>query len=337
MATTHNAPLSSAEIAQIWASYQEDTMSICTLRYFLETVEDPDITALLQHALELSQSHIPQLTDFFNGENWPVPKGFTEADVNLSAPRLYTDGFMLMSLLMMGIVGVNGYSAAVGSSVRFDVHDYYSRCMSETVDLHKQAVDLLLEKGMFVRAPEITPPDQIDFVTNHDFLGKWMGDNRPLTAMETGNLYANSQRNIMGKSLLIGFSQVAQDPEIRKHMVKGKEIAEKHVDVFSSKLNQDDLPASTTSDAGVTDATVAPFSDKLMMFYTSGLIATSIGYYGTAMAMSPRKDLITDYSRLTAEIMKYSAESAKIMIDYGWMEEPPKAKDRDQLAQKKNQ
>ncbi|SDJ03636.1 DUF3231 family protein [Natribacillus halophilus] len=91
-----------------------------------------------------------------------------------------------------------------------------------------------------------------------------------------------------------------------------------------------------TSDAGVTASTVAPFSDKLMMFFTSGLIATSIGYYGTAMAMSPRKDIITDYSRLTAEIMKYSAESAKILIDNGWMEEPPLAKDRDKLAENKN-
>ncbi|QQK76283.1 DUF3231 family protein [Salicibibacter cibarius] len=334
MATTHNAPLSSAEIAQIWTSYQQDTMAICSLKYFLETVEDPDIAALLQHALEMSQSHIPQLTNFFNGENWPVPNGFTDADVNLNAPRLYTDGFMLTYLQMMGILGANAYSAAIGTAARSDIHNYYSTCMTETVDLHKQAVDLLLDKGMFVRSPEITPPDRIDFVTAHDFLGKWMGDNRPLTAMEVGNLYANNQRNILGKSLLIGFSQVAGDPEVRKHMVKGKEIAEKHVEVFSSKINQDDLPASTTSDAGITDSTVAPFSDKLMMFFTSSLIATSIGYYGAAMAVSPRKDIIADYSRLTAEIMKYSAESAKILIDNGWMEEPPQAKDRDQLAKK---
>ncbi|SDJ03677.1 DUF3231 family protein [Natribacillus halophilus] len=213
-------------------------MAICTLKYFLETVEDPDIAALLQHALEMSQSHIPQLTDFFNGENWPVPNGFEEADVNLNAPRLYTDGFMLTYLQMMGMLGVNAYSAAIGMAVRSDVHDYYSACMTETVDLHKQATDLLLDKGMFVRSPEIMPPHRIDFVTAHDFLGKWMGDNRPLTAMETGNLHANSQRNILGKSLLIGFSQVAGDPEVRKHMVKGKEIAEKHVEVFSSKLKE---------------------------------------------------------------------------------------------------
>ncbi|MFD1413372.1 DUF3231 family protein [Oceanobacillus jeddahense] len=334
MTSTHNAPLSSAEISQIWTTYQEDTTSICMLTYFLKTVEDPDISALLQHALELSESHIPKLTNFFNGENWPVPQGFSEKDVNLSTPRLYTDGFMLHYLQMMGILGMNAYSIAIGTAVRSDIHDYYSECMTETVDLHKKANSLLLEKGLFVRAPDITPPDRIAFVTDNSFLGKWMGDTRPLTALEIANLYANSQRNILGKSLLIGFSQVASDPEVRKHMVKGKEIAEKHVETFNTKLNQDDLPVSATSDAGISDSTISPFSDRLMMFFTGSLIAASIGYYGSSMSMDARKDLITNYSRLTIEILKYSAESAKLMINNGWMEEPPQAKNRDKLAKK---
>ncbi|WP_339237009.1 DUF3231 family protein [Oceanobacillus sp. FSL W7-1281] len=334
MTSTHNAPLSSAEISQIWTTYQEDTASICMLISFVKTIEDPEIAALLQHALELYESHIPKLTNFFTGESWPVPLGFTEADINLSAPRLYTDGFMLYYLQMMGILGMNAYSIAIGTAVRSDIHDYYSECMAETVDLHKRANSLMLEKGLFVRAPEITPPDRIAFVTDNNFLGKWMGENRPLTALEISNLYANSQRNLLGKSLLIGFSQVANNPGVRKYMVKGKEVAEKHVETFSSKLNQDDLPASATSDAGITDSTVSPFSDKLMMFFTSSLISASIGYYGSSMSMGARKDLITNYSRLTVEIMKYSAEGAKLMIDNGWMEEPPQAKNRDKLAKK---
>ncbi|MFC4661798.1 DUF3231 family protein [Oceanobacillus aidingensis] len=64
MTSTYNAPLSSAEISQIWTTYQEDTASICMLKSFVKTVEDPEISALLQHALELSESHIPKLTNF---------------------------------------------------------------------------------------------------------------------------------------------------------------------------------------------------------------------------------------------------------------------------------
>lgn len=40
---------------------------------------------------------------------------------------------------------------------------------------------------------------------------------------------------------MMGFSQVVGTQELRKYMVRGKEIAAKHVEVFGSKLNQGDL------------------------------------------------------------------------------------------------
>nr|WP_299833924.1 DUF3231 family protein [uncultured Metabacillus sp.] len=51
------------------------------------------------------------------------------------------------------------------------------------------------------------------------------------------------------------------------------------------------------------------------------------------MATSPRHDIATHYARLTAEIGKFSNGGAKIMIKNNWLEEPPKAPDRDELVQ----
>lgn len=335
METIHNANLTSAELAQIWSAYQHDTMSICVLNHFLNTVSDPDITAILQQALEYSQSHIPQLTDFFTSDNWPVPQGFTEADVNLSAPRLYTDSFMLFYIQQLGALGMKGYYQAISQSARSDVHAYFTTCMTESFTLHGKVNDLLLRKGLYIRAPYLTPPESIDFVTNKKFLGGWFGEQRPLVAMEIADLYENMQRNVLGKALVTGFSQVAGTQEVREYMVEGVEIATKHIEVFSSKLNQGNLPASITPDASVTNSTIAPFSDKLMMYHTTQLITISVSYYGTAMSTNARKDLITDYARLSAEVMKYAAKGAQITIDHGWMEEPPQAQDRNQLAKKK--
>lgn len=335
MEPIYNADLTSAELSQIWTSYLQDTMSICVLEHFLQTVEDPDIAAILQHALDLAQSHIPQLTNFFTGDHWPVPKGFGESHVNLSAPRLYTDSFMLFYIQQYAALGLKGYHLAVSLSARPDVHAYFGTCITESLNLHTEANDLLLRKGLYIRAPYLTPPDEIHFVTNHEFLGGWFGEQRPLVSLEIADLYANIQRNTLGKALVTGFSQVAKMEEVRKYMAQGKEIATKHVEVFSSKLNQGNLPASVTTDASVTNSTIAPFSDKLMMYHATQLITISISYYGTAMSTNVRKDLIADYTRLTGEIMKYAAKGTKIMIDHGWMEEPPKAQDRDQLAKKK--
>ena len=69
-----------------------------------------------------------------------------------------------------------------------------------------------------------------------------------------------------------------------------------------------------------------------MMFMTTTLIGLSIGFYGTSAATSMRRDISLDFVRLSAEIAKYAEEGANIMIENGWLEEPPLSEDRNKLA-----
>ncbi|MDY0395572.1 DUF3231 family protein [Virgibacillus halophilus] len=68
------------------------------------------------------------------------------------------------------------------------------------------------------------------------------------------------------------------------------------------------------------------------MALVTTLIASGLGQYGAAMAASPRHDLGVHYTRLMAELANYSNDGAKIMIENGWMEQPPIAADRKKLA-----
>jgi hypothetical protein len=88
--TERNVKLTAAEIANLWTSYQNDTMAICVIQYFLQHVEDEEIRSVLEYALHLSQQHIKEVTKTFNNESLPIPHGFKEKDVNLAAPRLYS-------------------------------------------------------------------------------------------------------------------------------------------------------------------------------------------------------------------------------------------------------
>ncbi|WP_163538239.1 DUF3231 family protein [Gracilibacillus sp. YIM 98692] len=336
MDTPHNnVKLTAAELSQIWGTYQYDTLSKCLLQYFSATVEDPNIKDIVQHGLELSQSHIAKLTAFFHNENCPVPQGFTDADVNVGAPQLYSDSYILYFMHQLGKLGINAFSVAVALSARSDIHAYFSNCLSEFTNLHKMATDLLLNKGLYIRPPHLPTPEKVEFVNKQSFLTGWFGNRRPLVSLEITNLYENIQRNALGVPTLIGFSQVASSKKVRQYMVRGKEIAAKHVEIFGSILREDDLPVPMSWDMEVTDSTVSPFSDKLMMFLTTGLISIGMGYYGTSMATTMRRDIQAHYSRLTSEIGKYAEDGANIMIDNGWMEYPPQAPDRDKLAKHK--
>ncbi|WP_342731523.1 DUF3231 family protein [Salinibacillus kushneri] len=162
----------------------------------------------------------------------------------------------------------------------------------------------------------------------------YFGERRPLLGLEISNLYANFQRNALGVATMIGFSQVASRKDVRQFLIRGKDIAQKHCEIFGSILREDNLDVPSTWDTEVTDSTTYTYSDKLMMYYSTTLIALSVGYYGASMSMSPRRDIGIMYGRLSQEILKYAEDGANIMIKHGWMEEPPRALDRDELAKK---
>lgn len=324
--------ITSAELAQLWSQYMNDSGSACVLTFFLEKVEDPEIKPIIEFALQLSKNHIEKLTVFFNEEDYPVPYGFkVEEDVDLAAPKLYSDSYVLHFIHQMAKIGLTTYSASVASAVRSDITDYYIECLSETMQLYKVSKDLLLEKGLYVRSPHL-PMEKVEFVDKQAFLWDAIGEKRPLIVAEVGNLYANVQRNILGEATLIGFSQVAKDKEVIQFFLRGIDIGKKHIKLFGKKLAECNLPVPASLAAEVTTSTSYTFSDKLMMFFTSGLIGLSIGYYGTGVAQSPRMDLGVMYNRLSLEVQLYSEDGANIMIHNKWMEQPPMAVDRGELG-----
>ncbi|MFJ5717918.1 DUF3231 family protein [Neobacillus sp. NPDC093127] len=328
--------LTSAEITALWASYINDSAIACKIKYFLSKVEDEEIKPLLKKAFDITQGNLKTLTEIFNREKYPIPYGFKlDEDVVLHAPRLYSDTYFLYYLHQAVQIALQGYSMNLSLAVRADVYSHFSECLSQLTIFLREIKELLLSKGLYIRSPYLPIPDDIDFVKRKSFLTGFFGEKRSLTGTEITNLYANYQRNAFGVTTLLGFSQVAQSKEVADFMIRGKEIAKKHCKVFDSILKEDDLPVPETWDTGVTASTTYTFSDKLMMFYTTTLIALSIGFYGTSMAMSPRRDIALQYVRLSAEIAKYAEDGANIMIKNGWLEQPPMAPNRDELATKK--
>ncbi|MCH6267669.1 DUF3231 family protein [Neobacillus citreus] len=329
--------LTAGEIAQLWIQYLNDSSSICVLSFFLEKAEDEEIKPLIKYALDLSQSHIQKITAILTEEKNVVPYGFSiNEDVDLSAPRLYSDSFVLNFINQMSKIGLTSYAGSVAASVRNDIKNYYMECLAETMQLYNNSTELLLSKGLFIRSPSLPNLEKVEFVKKQWFMLDVFGEKRPLTAAEVDNLFANLQRNALGVAALTGFSQVAQNKDVNQFFLKGLEIGNKHMKLFRGKLEESKLPAPMGWDSEITNSTAYTFSDKLMMFYTSGLVTLSVGYYGTAVSQSPRGDISAMYNRLSLEVQLFAEDGANIMIKNGWLEQPPMASDRDELVRKKN-
>lgn len=333
--SSHPIRLTTAEMGTLWTTYINDTMAKCILSYFLNKVEDIEIRPVIELALHLAEQHIEQLTELFDAERFPVPQGFSVEDVNVNAKRLFSDSFFVYYIKNMAKVGLATYSMSYTMASRADIRKFFNDCLSKTAELDQQATELLQSKGLYIRPPQVTIPVNIDFVDDKSFLsGGFFGlaEKRPLLSVEIAHLFANLQTNSLGKALLMGFAQVARSRDIRQYMLQGKDLSTNHIKVFSELLVNEDLPAPMTYDADVSDSTEAPFSDKLMLYHISLLVAAGTANYGAATAASPRRDIAANYVRLAAEIATYAADGAKLMIEKRWLEEPPQAVNRKELT-----
>lgn len=332
--TTHdikNIRLTSTEIACLWTTYMNDSAAICVFSYFINNIQDNDIKLVAEYALNISKKHIDMITDIFNTINHPIPLGFTKQDVNINAKKLFSDTFILSYTKYMARMGLINYSSALAICPRSDVREFFNESLNSSLKLLNQCDDLLLSKGLYIRAPYIPVPHNVEFVHKQSFLNGLMGDKRPLNCLEIGELYLNIQMNCLGKSFALGLSQVVNSDEVREFLIRGKEIAEKHMEIFSSMLRNEELPSPMTWDAEVLDSTESPFSEKLIMFHFSVLNALGIANYGASLSKSMRSDMFTTFTRLAGEIAKFEEDAVNIMIRNSWLEKIPEALDHREL------
>jgi hypothetical protein len=334
--TKHLIKLTSAEIANLWTSYLSDTLAICTIGVFLAHVEDKEIKSTLEYALSLSIGHKQKLLSFFKEERLTIPDGFSvEDDVYEGAPRLFTDNFYLFYIQKIGKIGMANFTLCLANSARLDMCEYYSECLHESIKLFNITTEVMLTKGAYIRAPYIPDSNKVEYVQKQGYL-QGLFHKRPLNVIEVSSIYFNLIQNQMGRTLLTGFSQVAKSEKVRAYMIKGREISDKHVEVFGSMLSKDFLPSASAWDTLATESITAPFSDKLMMMHVNTLNVAGIGHYGQSIGMSARADLGASFLRLMMETIAYAEDGANILIENAWLEEPPHAIDRDELAYNKD-
>lgn len=155
------------------------------------------------------------------------------------------------------------------------------------------------------------------------FLGGFLGDVRPLHGLEIAHLFDNIHNDITSKALIIGFNQGARDKKVRKFLERGCNLNNKYIEMFSKKLNEDNLPSPSILDHLVTSSTIPPFSDKLMVIHKIDMFSMKIREYAKGASLNGRRDIGALYARCLMDVSLYVEDGANILIEHGWMEQPP--------------
>lgn len=323
--------LTAAEVGFLWSHYMGNSLNIGLLKHFLAKVEDKEVEMVLRYGYEAALRIDAAIAAILTKEGFPLPRGFTDEDVDPDAPRLFEDTGSLYYVKQMVRLALPATTEGLVNSARQDVREFFSMAARLGEELNNRVTHVLLSKGLYVRPPYLPAPRETK-LAGEDFAGSVLGKNRPLLAIEVAHVFTNMSNNLFGNQVAAAFSQVARAEELRSYFFRGTEIANKHLKIFSDTLNDSGLKAPAPWAAMPTLSRTPPYSDRLMLSLVTSVTAMGLGHYGLGLAASMRADLAVMYSRLMAEVGMYLADGAALMIKNGWLEEPPGAPDRAALA-----
>ncbi|TMU87610.1 DUF3231 family protein [Bacillus sp. BHET2] len=324
--------LTTAEISALWTTYIKCSALNCFFAHFLTYLLDEGIKSITKESLDANVEIMNKIETIFMSESFPVPNGFTDKDIDASAPPLYTDLFALSFVYRGGQVTNSHYTTLVGTVARTDIYELFEEALKKNLSIYKRSLKLMLEKGIYDRPPKINYPHSIEYTSHQpSLLENWFGETRPLNALEQSELFFVIERNCIGIILLKGFIQTSKDREVKEYLKKGKKLSEKQITTFNNVLVKDDAFPTYPVSMEVTDSTIPPFSEKLMLFIISSSNSVGLSTLCHAITMSLRKDLAVHYSLFVTEIMKYGSAGLKLLVERGWMEQPPQQKSRRDL------
>ncbi|MFC0470817.1 DUF3231 family protein [Halalkalibacter kiskunsagensis] len=334
MTTSNQVTITSSELGNLWMTFQEKTMLMRFLEHFLEHAEDQNTQQILRSSYDASTQTVETIINIFQQERAVIPTGFTKNDVNKGTPKLFDYLYDPMFLHMMSKIEVNLFALFSTMSYRKDIRQFFNQLTSNSQQIFDQCSQFLLEKGVLARPPYVSMPKEVAFVRNIHYLSGYqlLKEARSLNVIELSQIHHAIETNLTGMQLMVGFAQVANDHEAKKYFVKGMKLSKEVETKLGEYLRKDYIEPPATHAGKATNSTVAPFSDKMMLYTTNLLSTFGLGSNSLGGAFSLRSDIPFTMARLGKKVFNFAKEGGEIMIKKGWMEEPPQVEDRRQLT-----
>lgn len=154
-----------------------------------------------------------------------------------------------------------------------------------------------------------------------------------MNSIEIGNTFFNLNKAMITKTLINGFKQVSKDKDVRKLLEKSIQTANSHITSFSNLLTKENFHVPKLVEAEITNSTISPFSEKLMLMQTGFFYGVAVTYHNAALISSMRADISALNEKAALNSLWIFNRIGKEMIANQWLEEPPQADDHKSLSE----
>jgi len=125
-------PLSASELGTLWLTYQEKTLILRILEYFLKHADDQEAINIMGGLWQELHHYVTKIEDEFNRQGAVIPIGFKKEDVNLEAPKLFDNGFDIMFVRVLKQVSMGLYTINMNMSYNDNIMQIYEGLTSIT-------------------------------------------------------------------------------------------------------------------------------------------------------------------------------------------------------------
>ncbi|MCM3690380.1 DUF3231 family protein [Neobacillus niacini] len=321
--------LTATEVSNIWSSFLMNSMQQRLLEYFSASIDDSKIKEVIEKMLTQSQDNINELNEIFAKENLNAPHGFTEEDIRVNAPKVFSNTFIVQFAFDLTHLMMSTYPIALTDCTRNDVRDHFQENIAFSVKIQNEIKDLMLSKGIYLKPPQVAIDSEVEFADSFMYFNGFFGGSRPLNVAEIANVSRIIYRAQFSKMVFVTFSKLAHTKELKQHFGKGRDGIQKVLDLLQEVLEKENIPIAASGDYQISNVEISPFSDKLMLFFVN----TCLGIFcftmiNQAMASSLRTDIVTKLGKISDDMKKFYGMGLLLAIKEKWFEQPPQSIDR---------
>ncbi|MFC4797788.1 DUF3231 family protein [Neobacillus sp. GCM10023253] len=323
------AELTSSEVSNLWSSYLKSNMELRFFEYFYASIESNETKQVIEKMLNQTENSINELKEIFIKDNLTIPLGFTDEDVRVGVPKVFSDTFILYFCFDLTYLAMSTYPIALSDCTRNDVREHFQKNIAFFVKIQNELLDLMLSQGVYLSPPQVAIDNEVEIADSMLYLNGFFGGSRPLNAPEIANLSRIVHRAQFSKMVFVTFSKLAQTKDLKQHFSKGRDGLQKVLDSLQEILEKENIPISASGDYKISDVEMSPFSDKLMLFFTN----TCLGIFcfamiSQAMTSSLRTDIVSKLDKISEDMKKYYGQGLLLAIKEKWFEQPPQVVNR---------
>jgi hypothetical protein len=325
MSNKGQVPLTASELGYLWTGYTINEMSKWYLTTFTKHTKDEEIRAVFDFALKSNLEIVQVREEMLQKEEYPVPIGFSESDMDANSPPLFSDRFMLYYLYGGARLGLEFHSRSLALAVREDMRQLCEAGLQSTIQLNDRITNILLEKGLYRRTPHLPEPKSAEYIQKTSYLNGWFGDHRPINSMELANLYHIIDLLLLLETLSLGFAQTSEADDVREVLKKSVDVIRNQFQTLAEILEKEKLPIPPSYSAELTDSTQRVFSDRIMVTHITGLYGSLLSQYGFALGAIMKNNLVATYTTQISKAGLFCEKITQFLIEKKWLEKVPGA------------